>query len=423
MHDGNLKRKKIAVMFGGRSVEHEISIITALQLIEAMDTVRYEPVPVYIAASGKWYSGSALLKREFYREMPASLSSVQEVVLLPVPGMNGLTILPGKAKQSSSFFGGLVKFEGKEKRQDDRSEELIPIDIFFPVFHGSYGEDGCMQGLFELAEVPYTGSDLVSSAISMSKYHCKKFIESHEIPVLPSVLLSREGLDDNLGSKLIDLREQVISTPGFDKFPLFVKPSNLGSSIAVSKASDTAGLDAALLQAFKYDTHVLVEPCLENKLEINVSVRDAAQAEASVVEVPVASGDQLSYEDKYMREGGGKKNGRAALGMAGLTRVIDPEDLDPSIKTLARDYARKAFAALGCAGVARLDFMLDLTTGTLYFNEINPLPGSLAYYLWVKSAPAVLFTDLISQCIERAEKRYTGKKALGRDIGFKALFK
>jgi D-alanine-D-alanine ligase len=300
---------------------------------------------------------------------------------------------------------------------------VIPVDVFFPAFHGAHGENGCIQGLLELADVVYSGSDVVSSAVSMSKYHCKKFLESHGIPALPSVLLSREGLDENPGARLESWRNAVISAPGFETFPLFVKPANLGSSIGVARVTDVAGLDAALLQAFKYDHQVLVEPCVESKLEINVAVIDDTQVRASVVEIPVSSsGNELSYEDKYMR-GGGKKTGNNSLGMAGLTRVIDPTDLDPTIKALAQDYASRSFTALGCAGVARIDFIMDLASKQLYFNEINPIPGSFANYLWVKSAPALLFTDLITLCIERAIKRDKMKRALSHDLGFKALFK
>lgn len=415
MSNGIAGRKRIAVMFGGRSVEHEISIITALQLMEAIDTVKYEPVPVYIATSGKWYCGEALRKTDFYKAMPGSFSEVQEVTLLPKPGIKGLTILKQKKQQSSwQLFKGQAPAE----------EEIIPVDVFFPAFHGSYGEDGCIQGLFEMAGVTYAGCDVVSAAVSMSKYHCKKFLESHGIPVLPSALVAKESIEAGLGSNLTEVRQQILSTPGMDKFPLFVKPANLGSSIGISKAADEAGLDAALLKAFKFDYQALVEPCIENKLEINVSVLDDVVPKASVVEIPVASGEELTYEDKYMRGGGkGKKGGPQTLGMAGLTRVIDPENLDPENKELARRYAQEAFVKLGCAGVARIDFMLDLSTNKLYFNEINPLPGSLSYYLWVKSDPVVLYTDILTKIIERAELRQSRKQMLSREIGFQALFK
>ncbi|MBY0360149.1 MAG: D-alanine--D-alanine ligase [Candidatus Obscuribacterales bacterium] len=411
MNNGDNKRQTIAVLFGGRSVEHEISIITALQMIEAMDTVKYRPLPVYVAPTGKWYCGDELLKKEVYKNMPASLSGLKEVVLLPTPGLNSLTVIGLRSKGGFGIFGSKV------------AEETIPVDVFFPCFHGSYGEDGCVQGLFELADVTYTGSDVVSSALSMSKYHCKKFLESHDIPVLPSIVVSKAELDQGMGSNLAKMRERILAQPGLGNFPLFVKPATLGSSIGVSKADDAAGLDAALLKAFKYDVEAIVEPCLDDKMEINVSVMDDVEAVASVVEIPVSSsGNELTYEDKYMRPGS-KKNGPASSGMAGLARVINPTDLDPKLKEQARSYAKRAFELIGCAGVARIDFMVDLKKGQLYFNEINPLPGSLSYYLWVNSEPAVLYTDMITLMIERAQLRKKRKASVSVDIGFKALFK
>ncbi|MDZ4835915.1 MAG: D-alanine--D-alanine ligase family protein [Candidatus Melainabacteria bacterium] len=411
MTNGSGKRKTVAVMFGGRSTEHEISIITALQVLEAMDTVKYQAIPVYIAPSGRWYTGDPLWKRDFYKGMPGTLADAQEVTLLPVPGIGGLTIIPNKSKKS-----GFALFGKKEE-----SDEVIPVDIFFPAFHGSYGEDGCIQGLLELADVTYTGSDLLASAIAMSKYHCKKFLESHGIPVLPSVVLSRENM--SAGGDLTVLRNQVLSAEGFDKFPLFIKPANLGSSIGIAKATDNASLDSAILQAFKYDHQIIVEPCLDNKMEINVSIMDDVEPKISVVEIPVAeAGGELTYEDKYIRAGG-KKGGQLSQGMAGLSRVIDPTDLDPTIKSNAQQWALRAFKLIGCGGVARIDFMLDLNTNNLYFNEINPLPGSLAFYLWSHSKPSVLFTDLIDTMLERAMFTKQKKSALVREIGFQALLK
>jgi D-alanine-D-alanine ligase len=258
--------------------------------------------------------------------------------------------------------------------------------------------------------------------VGMSKYHCKKFLESHGIPVLPSVVLNKEQLESTMGSNLAELRQRVVSTAGLEKYPLFVKPASLGSSIGIAKAADGPSLDAAILQAFKYDWQAIIEPCLEKKMEINVSVLDDQEPRVSVVEIPVPSGEELSYEDKYIREGG-KKSGDSSQGMAGLTRVIDPADLDPTIKAQAQEYALRAFKLLGCAGVARLDFMLDTNTNILYFNEINTLPGSMANYLWVKSKPPLLFTDMITHIIKRAIERKQRKSTLARGIGFKALFK
>lgn len=398
-------------MFGGRSVEHEISIITGLQLIKAMDVVKYDPLPVYIAPSGKWYAGEALLNRDFYKRMPASLKEVDEVILLPQPNVGGLTVL-------RSGQGANLSLE------TNGGGRILPVDVFFVSFHGTFGEDGCIQGVLEMAEMPYTGCGVLSAAVGMSKYHCKKLLESHGVPVLPGVVVNRESIETNLGHNLAQVRADIMKSPGLENFPLFIKPVNLGSSIGISKAKDQAGLDAALMQVFKYDYSAIVEPCLDNKMEINVSVLDDTEPIASVLEIPVSStGDELTYEDKYMRGGGSKKNAPASQGMAGLTRVIDPKDIDPQLKNSARELAVTAFKALGCAGVARIDFMVDLNNNQLYFNEINTLPGSLAFYLWMNSHPPIFYTDMLTHIIKRAEIRSSRRASLSREIGFKALFK
>lgn len=408
-NNGSIKRKKVAFLFGGRSVEHEISVITALQAMRALDVVEYEPIPVYIALSGKWYCGDALFDQSFYVRMPESLEEVDEVVLLPVPSIGGLTVLN---------LGSRVK-----QRSTDSESAIIALDIYFPAFHGTYGEDGCIQGLLEMAEVPYAGCGVLASALSMSKQHCKDVVSRHGVPVLPSIVVSKEKAQSELGKGLVKARDQILASEQFNKFPLFVKPCTLGSSIGVARASNVPELDAAMLQAFKYDSQLMVEPCLDRMMEINVAVLEGVQTIASVPEIPLsAAGKELTYEDKYLR-GGGKKGGDAAQGMAALTRIIDPPDMADDLKKRAQTYAIDAFVALGCKGVARIDFMLDLNGDKLYFNEINPIPGSLSFYLWAGSKPAIFYTDLLSRIIKRAEKTFQEKTTLNRNFGFRALVK
>jgi D-alanine-D-alanine ligase len=387
--------KNLAVLFGGRSVEHEISVITALQLINVLDVERYRPIPVYIAQSGRWYTGNALLNKEFYKKLPASLSQVQEVTLLPVPRIGGLTVL-----------------------QPKKHGEVIPVDIYFLAFHGTYGEDGCIQGLMEMADVAYTGCGVLSAALGMNKYQCKTHLAAHGIPVLPATVVHR----DEGRKSLTAVRDRILSTPGLEQFPLFIKPCNLGSSIGISVASDIAGLNAALVNTFRYDAQAIVEPCVKDILEINVAVLEDEEPVASVVEMPVSTSGVLTYEDKYLRGEGNKQAGESQ-GMASLTRVIDPKDLNVELKQAAIEYALKAFKVLGCSGVARIDFIIDSTTAQIYFNEINTLPGSLSFYLWVKSEPPLLYTELLNRIIERAEMRQRTKVALRRNEGLRALFK
>ncbi len=395
------KQLRVAVLFGGRSVEHEISVITALQLIMAIDPEKFDVVPVYIAPDGRWYTGSELLDRAFYKRVPQALAGLQEVTLLPKPGVGGLMRVGGTvdlAKQALSL-----------------QSQVIPVDVFLPVFHGQFGEDGCIQGLFEMAQVPYTGSNVPSSAVTMNKYICKMYLKEHGIPVLPALRVSRRRALADLAS----VCDWVVSHEGFSSFPLFVKPCNLGSSIGVSRAKDASELSAALAKVFRYDTIALIEPCITDIMEINVSIREHDGFKASVVEIPVSESGVLSYEEKYLR-GGGKKTGQSQ-GMASLTRVIDPQDLDPELKSQVISYGLRAFELLGCSGVARLDFIVDLSTGNLYFNELNAFPGCCAFYLWARSNPRVLYTDLISDMIESALATFAEQSQLDRNIGLKAL--
>lgn len=407
--NGTRERQRVAVMFGGKSVEHEISVITGLQAIKAMDVVEYEPVPVYVAASGRWYTGKPLLEQSFYRRVPEALNELDEVILLPVPGVGGLKVLRRGLDGSSNFA--------------EQGEGIIPIDFYFPAFHGTFGEDGCLQGLFELAEVPYSGCGVLASALSMSKQHCKDVVSCYGVPVLPSIVVFKEKVQADLGRGLLEVREQILRTPKFENFPLFVKPCTLGSSVGIARVTNPSELDAGLLQALKFDSQVMVEPCIDNKMEINVAILDAEEPIASVTEIPIpAAGKELTYEDKYLT-GGGKKSGGAAQGMAALVRIVDPPDLSDDIKTSVKNYGKTAFKALGCSGAARLDFLLDLGNEKVYFNEINPLPGSLSFYLWAGLKPPVLFTDLITRVIKRGERAYQEKTSLTRNIGFRALVK
>ncbi len=390
-----MNKQKLAVLFGGRSVEHEISVITALQLINVIDVTQYEIIPVYIAQTGRWYVGDELLDKNFYRRLPNSVKSAREVALLPIAGSKGLTYL-------------------------DRPNELLPIDIYFLAFHGTFGEDGCIQGMLEMADATYTGCGVLAAALGMNKYQCKTMLKAHDIPVLPAVQVDRRDAQKSLSA----VRAQILATPGLEQFPLFVKPCNLGSSIGIGVATDDRTLNACLVNTFRYDSQAIVEPCVKDILEVNVSVLEDDEITTSVIEMPVSTSGVLTFEEKYLRDDGSKKTGgNESQGMASLARVIDPQDLNPELKQAALDYAKKAFKVLGCAGVARIDFIIDTSCDRLYFNEINTLPGSLSFYLWVKSYPPLLYTELINKIIRQAQKRQITKIALKRQEGMRALFK
>lgn len=387
-----MKKQTVAVLFGGASSEHEISIITALQAIQAIDSEAYRTIPVYLSHEGKWWTGDALLDKSFYRHFSSSHKQIEEITLLPDPSIQGFVYV-------SSL---------------NQERKTLPVDLCFLAFHGQFGEDGCVQGLLELADLPYTGSNVTASAIAMHKYHCKKVLEAHKIPVLPSICVTRRQVMRSLKEVCAAIHQ----TAGLEQFPLFVKPCHLGSSIGISRADDTQTLHAALAKALQYDEKAIIEPCVTDLMEINVAVLDGDPPLASVVEIPLSSGGMLSYEDKYLR--GGSKTGERQ-GMASLTRVIDPVHLDSTIKEEVSQYALKAFSLLGCSGVCRFDFMLNTATGKIYFNELNSIPGSLAFYLWEKSHPPLLYTEMIHRMLQRAQERHSDKLALQRNLGFKAL--
>jgi D-alanine-D-alanine ligase len=391
-----MKKKNLAVLFGGRSVEHEISVITALQLINVIDVTQYEIIPVYIAQTGRWYVGDNLLDKNFYRRLPNSLKAAQEVALLPIAGSKGLTYL------------------------NSRRNDVCPIDIYFLAFHGTFGEDGCIQGMLEMADATYTGCGVLPAALGMNKYQCKMMLKAAGIPVLPAALIDRRDAQKSLAA----VREQIFATPGLEQLPLFVKPCNLGSSIGIGVAKDERTLNACLVNTFRYDSHAIVEPCVKDIVEVNVSVLDDDEITASVIEMPVSLSGVLTFEEKYLRDDGGKKTGdNESQGMASLSRVIDPQDLNPELKQAAVEYAKQAFKILGCSGVSRIDFIIDAESDRLYFNEINTLPGSLSFYLWVKSNPPLVYTELLNRIIRQAEKRQVTKLALKRQEGMRALFK
>jgi D-alanine-D-alanine ligase len=374
-----MKPIPVAVLFGGRSVEHEVSVLTGLEAIDAMDRHQYQPIPVYIAQDGRWYTGPQLLQRSFYRTL--QLATLDQVTLLPHPGSGGLYHL--------------------------KSGRTTPISCFFLAMHGSNGEDGTLQGLLELAQVPYTGCDVAASAVTMDKWLTKSVLRAHNLPVLPDQRVDRE----EARTQLTALVDQLLTRL---QFPLIVKPSRLGSSVGVHRVETREKLAAALVSTFNIDRHALVEPCIDPLLEINVSIlHHQGAATPSVVEIPFATQQTLTYEDKYLRDGGAKVS-HGSLGMAGASRIIDPSDLDPAVEASVQSIACQAYTLLGCRGVARCDFIYDTAQSQLYFNELNPIPGSLSYYLWSRSNPRLLYPSLIDHLIQEAISRHAEAAALSR---------
>lgn len=390
------QRESLVVFFGGPSVEHEIAVLTGLQLIKAIDQTQYRICPVYVAPDGKWYTGKELLARSFYRNLAANLRQLKQVTMLPIPGSTDLFLIDSRSKV-------------------DSARPIISPSAAILAFHGQYGEDGSFQGLMEICGLPYVSPGILSASVAMDKAVCKAALRGIGIPVLPFSVLGKADAMRCFGQSVSSL-EQSAELGGY---PLFVKPCHLGSSIGIGRACDRSELSALLANVFRFDTQAIIEPALQNIMEINISVKEGHPPQASVVEVPYSESGILSFEDKYLRDSG--KKGQGSRGMASLTRAINPKDLDRDVKESVREMALSAFSFLNCSGVVRFDFMLDLNTRNIYFNELNTIPGSLAFYLWAESKPRLLYTELLSSLVEQAKSRKALASSVKREVEFRAL--
>lgn len=363
---------KLAVLFGGKSVEHEVSVISALQAMENLDEDKYEIIPVYIAKNGEMFAGELLRDPDEYKNIPELL---KKSIAVNFVLRDGKTVLERKNKK---LLG---------------SNDITEVEVAFPIVHGTNVEDGALQGFLKTVGLPFVGCDVLASAVGMDKYVMKAMLKDGGFPVLDCVRLRRSAYVDR--DKCVELVE------GKLKYPVIVKPVNLGSSVGISKAGDRDALYTSLDEAFTYADTVIVEKAVVKLREINCSVvGDVDNAEASECEEPFMCDEILSYEDKYMGGGKGAKGG--SKGMASLKRKV-PADLAPEMRERIRALAVEAFKHLGCSGVSRIDFMIDDEDGSLYINEFNTIPGSLAFYLW--KPVGVEYKDLLDRLVSIALKR------------------
>ena len=372
-------KTKVAMMFGGKTVEHEVSVISGIQALKAMDTDKYEVIPVYMTKENDMYTGADIGKIEAYKDIPGLLKRSQRVIMVNDGGRVQLVPYPAK------MFGG---------------QKPVSIDIAFPVVHGTNVEDGALQGYLKTVGVPFVGPDVTSSAISMDKFITKAVLKEAGVPVLDATVYTMADYEDP--GKIADDIEKTFG------YPVIIKPVNLGSSVGIGVAKSRDELIDAVDDAFRYAARIMAEHAISKLREINCSVLgDENGAEASECEEPLTSGEILSYEDKYVN-GGGKKggakggSGSKGAGMANLSRKI-PSELSPEKREEIRELAVKAFKALGCCGVSRIDFMIDEEEDKLYFNEINPIPSSLSFYLW--EPVGVPYSELLDRMIQLALKR------------------
>ena len=383
-------KTNVAVFFGGRSVEHEISVISALQAINAFDGNKYNIVPIYISKQGRWYTGQNLLDLKNYSNLDKLVAEAEEVFMRPEYGDYNLYKANG---------GGIFS---------KKKQIVAELHVAIPVLHGTNGEDGIFEGLLETIGIPFAGCNTLSSANGMDKITMKMILNAEGIPVVDYVWFT----DNQWNSGKDAIVEKIESKLGY---PVIVKPANLGSSVGIGTAADRRELIDRINNAEKFSQRIIVEHMVEQLKEINCSVLgDADDHQSSVCEEPIKSGKFLSYEDKYM---GGTKTSQ---GMQASEKRI-PADLPEEMSEKIRFIAGETFRVLSCHGVSRIDVMIDEKDNSVYVNEINTIPGSLSFYLW--EATGISFTELMDRLVALAlkRKRATDRKTFTYDQNIFAL--
>ncbi len=368
---------RLALIYGSRTCEHDVSIISALQAAQHVNPDDYDLIYVYIDQNGEWYTGEKLADISLYRNFD------KRAVVRVIP----------------------MGAEGKLRLMQHPDDKLLPIgrlrqiaeaDVVMPVMHGMNGEDGTLQGMLELWNIPYTSSGVLGSALGMDKIAMKRMFKACGFPVLKDVCVERSEWKRNRAGVLSRVMNEL-------SFPVYVKPSNLGSSIGINRADNKNGLEDAIDIAVSYDRRVQVETGIQDLMEINCAVLGyGGDAMASVTEMPVRWSDFLSFDEKYLRGAKGSAKGTKSApskGMSSLSRQM-PAPISPELTHRVEELAVDAFKALDCKGVARIDFLYDKAADELYIGEINTIPGSLAFYLW--EGRGISFERMIDMMVEYA---------------------
>lgn len=395
-----MEKIKVGVFFGGKSVEHEISIISMIEATLRLDEEKYEIVPIYITKEGVMYTGEDLLDLEMYRDIPVLLKRCYKVAV----------VNDGKAvkviRVPAPFIGKRV---------------LNTIDVAFPIVHGTNVEDGTIAGFLNLLDIPFVGPDILASSLGMDKIAMKKVLKESGILVVDYVgFYSKEYVKDE--EKILkEINEKL-------KFPLIVKPGNLGSSVGIKRVKNKAELEEAISFAMEFADRVIVENCVSDLKEINCAViGDITESEATECEEPILAGDILSYTDKYIGDRktkggklgvtkGARKGGKfgARKGVGGVNNSQEGKKLPADIPSETRDeiqrLAKETFKVLGCSGISRVDFLIDQEINKIYVNEINTIPGALSWYLFEASGRK--FEDVLEEAIDIAIRRHSDREKL-----------
>ena len=354
----NKKRLHVAVIFGGRSGEHEVSLMSARSVLSVLDPSKYGVTQIGITREGKWLTGDDVLDK-FEKE---KLDDLEPIIISPDPSEAGLFVLRGK-----------------------QLEKLAEVDVYFPLLHGTFGEDGTIQGLFEMADVAYVGAGVVGSAVGMDKGIFKDVMRTNHIPSVESIIVLRSEIEKDMNA-IIEKAEEVSA------YPIFTKPANLGSSVGVTKCHTRSDLQEGLMEAALYDRRVLVEHGVANAREIEVSVLGNDDPRASVPGEVLPSREFYSYESKYVD---------------GTSGLLIPAPLPSETAAHIQDLAVRAYKAVDAAGMARVDFFLDKDSGEVYLNELNTIPGftKISMYPKLWEASGMAYAELVDRLIELALQR------------------
>ena len=388
-------RIKIGVIFGGETVEHEVSIITAVQAMEHINKDKYEIIPIYISKDRIWYTGDMLKEIDVYKDFNELKRYAKQVVLTKINDKFCLQSTKGIFRKN-----------------------VTDIDIAFPIVHGNNVEDGSLQGYLDSVGIPYVGSKVLGSALGQDKVVMKQVFKDMKLPIVDYTwFFDSEYADDT--EKIFDNIKKL-------GYPVVVKPATLGSSVGITLVKKESDLALAIEEAMKYDVKIVVEKAVENLIEVNCSVLgNYSHQETSAIEEVTSDDDILTYQDKYVGGSKGKLKG-ASKGMASASRII-PARIDKKMEEQIKETSKQVFRSLNLSGVCRIDYLIDKKANKYYVNEPNTIPGSLAFYLWepVGKKYEDLLDDVITLSIKdyknRSKKIYSFESNILSNIGIKGI--
>lgn len=378
---------KVGVIYGGPTVEHEVSIISAVQAMNAINEDKYEVVPIYITKDREWYTGKMLKDMDIYQDFNELKRYAKKVVLFKKDGSYILQTVNGIFKKT-----------------------VTELDVVFPIVHGNNAEDGSLAGYLETIGIPYVGSHVLGSALGQDKVVMKQVFQSNNLPVVDYTWF--------YDTEYLTNKEEIVSNINKLGYPVIIKPASLGSSIGITFVKEENKLDSAIMEAIKYDNKIVVEKAVTNLVEVNCSVLGNYEfRQTGELEEVMGADEFLTYRDKYIGNGKGSKS----KGMASTNRII-PARIDAKTKTKIEEIAKEAFRVLNLSGVCRIDFLIDKKTKEIYINEPNTIPGSLSFYLWEPAGKSYdkLLDDMITIAIKEFKNK--SKKIVSFDTNILSSF-